>query len=427
MDRRSYRIRRLNVFLDRCGERPGQLAEEAERWGAGAQRRGALIECAQLSRQLPSVRVASNCYAPATMTPKPWRIPGCVFLLAAAVCIAPALAQGAQSPVVLRACDPPFHNQIFDDRGPRGRLDLSPPDAEGTIARLLLEAERAPSALVFFDLARCYYITHQLDDSRRAVERAMALVSRNIPAAVTLPETWTRLPLAGRDVPKPAKTRDRMPVARFDAMEIGIRGIVGVDAVIDVQGRVRDLRVASSVPAHDAPTLQAMRNWQFAPTLVDGKPIEVAAVLFLAFGDEVRAIDIIDVARLFAARGQVDDARGWANRALELIVPEAQAWLQLGTTKEAEAKGDVREPRKVKHVPPAYPAIALANRAQGIIIAEAILSAEGKLLFAHAVQGPHILREAALLAVRQWEYSPATIGGTPTAITMTVTVSFTLN
>ncbi|MGE3178826.1 MAG: energy transducer TonB [Vicinamibacterales bacterium] len=88
--------------------------------------------------------------------------------------------------------------------------------------------------------------------------------------------------------------------------------------------------------------------------------------------------------------------------------------------------GDIRPPTKVKDVTPVYPAIALATRTQGIVIIEATLDVNGRVVDARVLRSIPLLDAAAVEAVRQWEYTPTRLNGVPVPVVMTVTVNFAL-
>lgn len=84
-------------------------------------------------------------------------------------------------------------------------------------------------------------------------------------------------------------------------------------------------------------------------------------------------------------------------------------------------------PRKVKDVKPVYPAFALAGQKRGTVIIEATVDVEGKVQEATIVRSVRGLDDAALAAVRQWEYLPARMNGIPIAVIMTVLVQFAIS
>jgi periplasmic protein TonB len=89
--------------------------------------------------------------------------------------------------------------------------------------------------------------------------------------------------------------------------------------------------------------------------------------------------------------------------------------------------GTIRQPLKVRNVDPVYPAIAQAARVQGIVIIEATLSPDGRISNARILRSIPLLDQAALDAVRQWEYTPTLLNGVPVPVIMTITVMFTLS
>jgi len=88
--------------------------------------------------------------------------------------------------------------------------------------------------------------------------------------------------------------------------------------------------------------------------------------------------------------------------------------------------GNIRQPQKTRNVQPVYPQIAQSARVQGVVIIEATISPAGKVVDARILRSIPLLDQAALDAVRQWEYSPTLLNGVPVPVIMTVTVNFTL-
>ena len=83
-------------------------------------------------------------------------------------------------------------------------------------------------------------------------------------------------------------------------------------------------------------------------------------------------------------------------------------------------------PKRIKNVEPIYPPSAQSARVQGDVVIEARIGPDGKVSDAKVVTSIPLLDDAALAAVRQWEYTPAVVDGTPVAVVMTVTVHFSL-
>jgi protein TonB len=89
--------------------------------------------------------------------------------------------------------------------------------------------------------------------------------------------------------------------------------------------------------------------------------------------------------------------------------------------------GNIKAPAKVRDVRPVYPAEAQSARIQGIVIIEATIGADGRVRQTRVLRPVSpLLDDAAVEAVRQWEYEPTLLNGSPVPVIMTVTVNFRL-
>lgn len=86
----------------------------------------------------------------------------------------------------------------------------------------------------------------------------------------------------------------------------------------------------------------------------------------------------------------------------------------------------IDRPRKIKDVKPAYPLPAMAARVGGNVIIEATIGADGKVHDARVLKSIAVLDQAAVDAVRQWEFEPSRRNGVAVAVTMVVIVTFAL-
>ena len=89
--------------------------------------------------------------------------------------------------------------------------------------------------------------------------------------------------------------------------------------------------------------------------------------------------------------------------------------------------GRIKEPAKLRHVPPIYPPIAQQARVEGRVIIEAIIGVDGRVKEARVLLSKPLLDQAALDAVKQWVFTPTLLNGVPVPVKMTVTVNFQLN
>ena len=133
-----------------------------------------------------------------------------------------------------------------------------------------------------------------------------------------------------------------------------------------------------------------------------------------------------------AAKAAGDKAASDATSGRERVEAEAARKAkaaEASAAKSAKAPlrvgGQVRPPVRIKEVPPVYPPIAKSAQVQGDVVIEATIDEAGKVADARVVKSVPLLDQAALDAVRQWEYRPSLLNGVPTPVVMTVTVKFT--
>jgi TonB family protein len=86
--------------------------------------------------------------------------------------------------------------------------------------------------------------------------------------------------------------------------------------------------------------------------------------------------------------------------------------------------GKIEPPIKMNDVKPVYPAIAKNAGVTGAVVIEATIGADGKVIDAKVLRSIPLLDQAALDAVRQWEYRPTFLNGVAVPVIMTVTINF---
>jgi protein TonB len=86
----------------------------------------------------------------------------------------------------------------------------------------------------------------------------------------------------------------------------------------------------------------------------------------------------------------------------------------------------IREPKKIVHVAPVYPELALRARVEGTVILEAIIDERGVVDHVRVLKSVPLLDAAAIEAVRAWRYTPTLLSGVPVPVLMTITVRFSL-
>lgn len=75
---------------------------------------------------------------------------------------------------------------------------------------------------------------------------------------------------------------------------------------------------------------------------------------------------------------------------------------------------------------PQYPAIARAARIQGTVVLQATIAKDGTIQNLRVINGPPMLQQAAMDAVRSWRYKPYLLNGEPVEVETTINVVFNL-
>lgn len=77
--------------------------------------------------------------------------------------------------------------------------------------------------------------------------------------------------------------RGEKPVYPEKALKKRSEGTVILDVVLDVRGKVKDVRVIRSLPDLDQAAVDAVKGWTYEPYLLDGKPREVIFTTLVKF------------------------------------------------------------------------------------------------------------------------------------------------
>ena len=89
--------------------------------------------------------------------------------------------------------------------------------------------------------------------------------------------------LLAQNAPSPRQTKNVPPVYPREAMASGAQGMVLIEVTIDARGKVSNAVVKRSIPPLDAAALAAVRQWEFEPTIVDGKAVSRVATVSVNF------------------------------------------------------------------------------------------------------------------------------------------------
>jgi TonB family protein len=117
-----------------------------------------------------------------------------------------------------------------------------------------------------------------------AVQAKMGVTSivTAAPGVVVSPQ---QAPLrVGGNIRPPTKLFDVKPIYPQTARAAGVTGNVVVEITIAADGAVADARILRSIPLLDDAALQAVRQWRYDVTLLNGVPVPLTMIVTVPFG-----------------------------------------------------------------------------------------------------------------------------------------------
>jgi TonB family protein len=116
-------------------------------------------------------------------------------------------------------------------------------------------------------------------------QQEVATVSAGIRASTpAAPAAGAQQPIrVGGNIRPPTKTHDVRPVYPDEALQARITGVVILEAIIGVDGSVTDAKVLQSIPILDAAAVDAVKQWRFEPTHLNGVPVPVIMTVTVSF------------------------------------------------------------------------------------------------------------------------------------------------
>jgi protein TonB len=120
-------------------------------------------------------------------------------------------------------------------------------------------------------------------DARAAKEKADAAAAAEKAAAEAIEQARKDAIRVGGKIRPPTKTKNVLPEYPAAAKSAGVQGVVIIEAVIGADGKVADAKVLRSVPQLDAAAVAAVKQWEFTPTLLNGKAVPVVMTVTVNF------------------------------------------------------------------------------------------------------------------------------------------------
>lgn len=110
-------------------------------------------------------------------------------------------------------------------------------------------------------------------------------------------------------------------------------------------------------------------------------------------------------------------------KVLESGLPVSEKMTEL-TPPEAHVPAEVMEKLVTHRVDPDYPEAARPANLQGVIVLDVVVGRDGSVVDVRALNGPDVLAQAAMNALRWWRFEPYRVEGKPAVVDTTVAVEF---
>jgi TonB family protein len=203
----------------------------------------------------------------------------------------------------------------------------------------------------------------------------------------------------GNGVASPILITKIDPTYTSAALAARIQGEVWLNGIIEKNGLLSGLRVTKSLDPTlglDEAAVSAAGKWRFKPGTKDGQPVRVAVQLILEFR----------------------------------LKPGQPAGAEFGVGAEKEGTPGLVLPALKIKVDPTYTSDALRAKLQGTVKVEAVVEADGTVGEARVVDSLDQvfgLDEAALAAVKKWQFQPGTIDSRPVRVLVALVLEFRLH
>jgi protein TonB len=87
----------------------------------------------------------------------------------------------------------------------------------------------------------------------------------------------------GGQIKQPTQLKRVNPVYPAIAQSARVQGVVIIEAVIGPSGKVQEAKVLRSIPLLDAAALDAVKQWEYTPTLLNNQPVPVIMTVTVNF------------------------------------------------------------------------------------------------------------------------------------------------
>jgi TonB family protein len=170
-------------------------------------------------------------------------------------------------------------------------LEINPEYADAMAYINLLIRERADLRNSVAECQQDVATADQWVQKALAVKKAKAqqrTSSANFVPPPPPPSPYSQTSIIGRpEMPKRIRisgnVQDANVITRVPLEATSVRGEVVLDVIISKEGNVTEIRVNQGNPSLIRPAMDAVKQWKYRPTLLNGTPVEVETTVKLTF------------------------------------------------------------------------------------------------------------------------------------------------
>jgi TonB family protein len=185
--------------------------------------------------------------------------------------------------------------------------------------------------------------------------------------------------LSGKEFLLPKLMKSVSPEYPWGALRAKVTGAVIVEAVVGVDGRITSTRILKSIPALDQAAADAVKNWVYEPLLVDSKPRPRVITVAIDFSVSRRSV-----------------------------------------------KANLTPAKPIRQVSPVYPEEARKSNIEGIVVLGFTVGDDGRVKEVTVLGSVPGLDQAAIDAIKEWQYAGALYRGKPISYSTTTFIKFSL-
>ncbi len=190
------------------------------------------------------------------------------------------------------------------------------------------------------------------------------------------------------------------------AKQARIQGTVRFTAIIGTDGTIRNLQLIGGHPLLVQAAQEAVQQWRYEPTLLNGQPVEVITQIDVNFS---------------LGGGPPGEALAESPPPPPTSIPFASIEPEKGVRRIQVPPAD-QEEKLIYRQAPLYPPLAQQARVGRTVTCTILIAADGAVKAVQILRGHPLLAASVIEAVKQYRYRPTLVDGQPAEVVTEVEV-----